>query len=334
MIKPSALLIALLSFLLTGSSFAFLDIFKGDLDKVPESSEIRAQDELAKTKLQSAQEYESAGKSDKALDIYKGIARKWPVTTSAAIAQYKVGAIQKSQGDYVKAFDSFQTFVDDHKQSSAFSAAIASQFEIAKASQTGEYKEKLVVRSRKVQRSEVLEMYGNVIKNAPYSEYAPQAQFSMGEVLEEDRDKYQLAVLEYKKVVKDYPETKLAGRAQFRIAEIGRMAIEAGSRNAANVGESRDAYNDVMLVDQTDAARREEARSRVVQFDELEAKKAFDIGRFYEKQKNYKSAALYYRRVAKSTNTTASAEAQERLAIVEAKISGAPTSAAEEPSGF
>lgn len=317
--------------LVATDSHAFLDFFKKDLDKVPETEEMRAMEAAAKLKVTEAMEYETAGKTDKAFDIYKDVVKKYPVTTSAAMSQYKIGAIQKSRGDWSKAFDSFQTFIDDYKQSSAFDAAVASQFEIAQASQSGEYKEKFVGILRKIQRSEVLTMYQSIIDNAPYSEYAPQAQFAIGEVLEED-DKGAEAVVAYKKVVSSYPKTQLAADAQFRIGEIGAKAIEDGSRNIANVDSSRRAYED-LLIGYDDDARREEAQSRVVQFNELEAQKAFDVGRFYEKQKKYKSAALYYRRVAQSTGTSASVEAQERLGIVEAKLADEPTSATEQPSG-
>ena len=87
-----------------------------------------------------------------------------------------------------------------------------------------------------------------------------------------------------------------------------------------------------LLLGYEDDARREEAQSRMVQFDELEAQKAFEIGRFYEKQKQYKSAALYYRRVSQSTGTSAAVEAQERLAIVEGHLADEPASTSEQPA--
>lgn len=129
-------------------------------------------------------------------------------------------------------------------------------------------------------------------------------------------------------MVSSYPKTSLAADAQYRIGEIGAKAIEDGSRNIANVDSSRRAYED-LLIGYDDHERREEAQSRVVQFNELEAQKALDVGRFYEKQKQYKSAALYYRRVSQSTGTSAAAEAQERLAIVESKLGDEPVSTSE-----
>ena len=302
-----------------------MDIFKKDLDKVPETAEMRAQEQAALALVASAQEYESQGKTGKAFDTYRSVVKKFPLTTSAAMGQYKVGAIQKSKGEWVKAFDSYQDFVDNYKQSSAFDAAIASQFEIAKASQTGEHKETFIGISRKVQRSEVLKMYQSIIDNAPYSEYAPQAQYALGEVLEKD-GKSNEAIAAYKKVVADHPDSKLAADAQYRVGVLGSKAIEKGSRNIENVERSREAFEDILLGFEDDA-RREEAQSRVVEFTELEAQKALDIGKFYEKQKKYNSAALYYRRVAGSSSTTASAEATDRLAKIQPKVTAQATAA-------
>ena len=330
--KRLSLMFALLSLSLTGTSSAFLEFFKKDLDKVPETEEMRARESAAQAKLQEAVELEANGRTDKAFDIYRGVVKKYPLTTSAAMGQYKVGVIQKDRGEYIKAFDSFQKFVDDYKQSSAFDAAVASQYEIAKASQTGEHKETFIGIRRKVQRSEVLEMYRSVIKNAPYSDYAPQAQYAIGEVLEEDGKSAEAAAA-YQKVVASYPKTSLAADAQFRIGEIGSQAIEKGSENIANVDSSRRAFEELLIGYDNDD-RRAEAESRVKQFNELEAKKALEIGQFYEKQKKYKSAELYYRRVSQSTGTSAAIEAAERLAEVRAKMGDELAAPAAEPSGF
>jgi len=314
------------SLVLSGTGFAgLMDIFKKDLDKIPETAEMRQQEQAALAMVATAQEYESAGKTDKAFDVYRDVVKKFPLTTSAAMGQYKVGAIQKSKGDWVKAFESYQKFIDNYKQSSAFDAAIASQFEIAKASQTGEHKETFIGISRKVQRSEVLKMYQSIIDNAPYSEYAPQAQYALGEVYEKD-GKPAEAVAAYKKVVKDHPESKLAANAQYRVGTLGSEAIEKGSRNMENVERSKEAFEDILLGFEDDA-RREEAQSRVIEFTELEAQKALDIGKFYEKQKKYNSAALYYRRVASAQGTSASVEAATRLAKIEPKVTTQATAA-------
>ena len=96
---------------LSGTGYAGLfDVFKKDLDKVPETDELRRSEAAAQTLVTEALEYESAGKTDKAFDIYRGVVKKYPLTTAAAMSQYKVGAIQKANGDWVKAFESFQTF--------------------------------------------------------------------------------------------------------------------------------------------------------------------------------------------------------------------------------
>ena len=83
-----ALLLSLVCLPLAATdSHAFLDFFKKDLDKVPESEEMRAMEAAAKLKVTEAMEYETAGKTDKAFDIYKDVVKKYPVTTSAAMSQ-------------------------------------------------------------------------------------------------------------------------------------------------------------------------------------------------------------------------------------------------------
>ncbi len=296
----------------------FIDLFKSDLERVPASDELRRQEDEARVKLNKALDYERQGKAGKALDAHKGIVRSYPLTTAAAMSQFKVGELYRAEGKSSKAFDAYQKFIDNYKNSSAFDQAIQSQFEIAQAGQAGEIKQKtFAIIPRKVQSSELLEWYQNIIDNAPYSDYAPLSQFAIAEIYQE-QEKPSLAIRTYQAFVDKYPRHEKSPEAQYRIGAIGKKAIDDGSQDVANLRSARGAMEDV-IVAYENSARAEEARATIQQFDRVEAAKFYEVAKFYEKQKKYRSAAIYYQKVLSVPESEHFADAQTRLDAVVAK---------------
>ncbi|MCM8792737.1 MAG: outer membrane protein assembly factor BamD, partial [Candidatus Omnitrophica bacterium] len=63
-----------------------------------------------------------------------------------------------------------------------------------------------------------------------------------------------------------------------------------------------------------------EAEKRIRELEDKEAKSNFDIGRFYERQKIYNSAKLYYDFIIENyPKSSWAAKALERLQVIERK---------------
>ena len=65
-----------------------LDYFKKDLSKVPTKEKLKAQEPLAKKKLEQALAYEKKGMNTKAASQYQYIIKNYPFTSSAPTSQY------------------------------------------------------------------------------------------------------------------------------------------------------------------------------------------------------------------------------------------------------
>ncbi len=289
----------------------FVDLFAKDLEQVPATEELRRQEDEARAKLNEALALE-ARRPGKALDEHQSIVRRYPLTTAAAMSQYKIGELLRADGKDSRAFDAFQTFVENYKGSSAFPDAIRNQYEIAQQGGDGGRRSRVLgVIPRKVQKSELLEWYGKIVASAPFSEYAPLSQFAIAEIYEE-QEQSAMAIAAYQAIVDKYPRHAKAAEAQFRIGNIGRTAVESGSQDLSNIQSARGAFEDVLLAYE-DSERATEARAALQQFDAVEAEKMFEVGQFYEKQKKFRSAAVYYRKVAAMPGSPRAAEAQQRL---------------------
>tara|TARA_B110000014_G_scaffold263817_1_gene261917 strand:- start:252 stop:1379 length:1128 start_codon:yes stop_codon:yes gene_type:complete len=269
-----------------------LDYFKKDLSKVPTKEKLNAQEPLAKKKLDEALNYQKNGMTSKAASRYQYIVKNYPFTTSAPTSQFKLAEHFMKKGNLKKAFSSFQDFVDKYKSSPYYIKAIQAQYNIARSAQEQNSKHKIFFLPKKFQQSDLLEWFTSIIDNAPFSSLAPLAQFAIAELYQGD-DKPSLAILAYQSLVDKHPNHPKSAEAQFRIGEIARQKIEAGSRDHANIVSARNAMEDV-IVAYENSPRAKEAKIALAKFDSIEAKQFFETGLFYEKQNQLRSAIIYY----------------------------------------
>ena len=276
------------------------DYFKKDLSKVPTKEKLKELEPIASQKLKAALQQEKQGRHKKAISTHRNIIKNYPFTTSAAESQFKVGEYYMSLGKDKKAFDAFQEFVDKHKASDSYMEAIANQYQIAEKVLSGKKKKKLSIIPDKVRDSDLLKWFLSIIDNAPFSKYAPLSQFAIAESYQNEK-KTSLAIASYQKLVDKYPNHKLSSEAQYRIGDIARKKINSGSRDSANITHAKNAMEDV-IVAYENSPRAKEAANALKQLDSIQGTQLFETGLFYEKQKQYRSAIIYYEKAIKSKN--------------------------------
>ncbi|MBV64454.1 MAG: hypothetical protein CMP45_08075 [Rickettsiales bacterium] len=276
------------------------DYFKKDLSKVPTKEKLKELEPIASQKLKTALQQEKQGRHKKAISTHRNIIKNYPFTTSAAESQFKVGEYYMSLGKDKKAFDAFQDFVDKHKASDSYMEAIANQYQIAEKVLSGKKKKKLSIIPDKVRDSDLLKWFLSIIDNAPFSKYAPLSQFAIAESYQNEK-KTSLAIASYQKLVDKYPNHKLSSEAQYRIGDIARKKINSGSRDSANITHAKNAMEDV-IVAYENSPRAKEAANALKQLDSIQGTQLFETGLFYEKQKQYRSAIIYYEKAIKSKN--------------------------------
>ena len=288
-----------------------LDYFKKDLSKVPTKEKLKAQEPLAKKKLEQALAYEKKGMNTKAASQYQYIIKNYPFTSSAPTSQYKLAEHLMNRGKLKKAFVAFQDFVDKYKSSPLYIKAIQGQYKIARSAQESNSKHKIFFLPKKFQQSDLLEWFTSIIDNAPFSPLAPLAQFAIAELYEND-DRPSQAIAAYQSMVDKHPDHPKSPEAQFRIGGIARKKIEAGSRDHANIVSARNAMEDV-IVAYENSPRAKEAKAALAKFDSIEAKQFYETALFYEKQNQLRSAVIYYEKAAKAKDPEIRTNALKKL---------------------
>ena len=298
---------ALLLQLLPASAFPW-PFGKEKVKPAPSAPELQNQEAAATALLNQAEGEFQTGNYAASLRLFKQVVAKYPLTQSAATAQYNV-AQSYEQRDPQKAYEEYQTLVDTYKASKYFAPAIESQFSIAQRARTAKLGSFLGLK-KKLGRDDTIKLFNGVVQNAPQGKNAAEAKFEIGKIHEEAEERSE-AISAYQDVVDQYAKSPFASQAQTKIAELSFGKVEKGTKDAGAIKESRDAAQQAVSLFPDSAT--EESRDLLPQIDEKDADSAYGIAKFYEKGKNYKAAIIYYNNVLKFPGGTHFEDAKERV---------------------
>jgi outer membrane protein assembly factor BamD (BamD/ComL family) len=310
-LRPSACALAAVSLcFLPVSSHAFLGLFEKKGKQAPTADERQNQEAQATALLMSAREAQNAGKSSRAQSQYNAIVKQYPFTTSAAEAAYASAVITRANSDVNNSFDAFQKFISDYRSSPRFNDALQQQYELAEEARGGRKQRAMLILPVKMGGEDVIKLYQQIIQNAPFGKLAPLAQFSIAEIYQDlgEKDK---SILAYQTVADNYPNTKQASEAQFRIGSISSVAARR-SEDKSNLVTTRDALTTYMAT-HPKGERAGEAEMILQQVNTAEANQSLSVGKFYQRMGKTKAAAIYYNEALKYGSPEASNEARELL---------------------
>lgn len=256
--------------------------------------------------LQAKKDYRSA------IDAYRRVIRHWPQSFSTQDARFGLAQCLSAIGYHYQAFKEYQQLIEKHPNTPHFDTVLQRQFEIGNLFLAGERQKAWGVRwLPSIERT--IEIFEKVVKNGPYSPVAAEAQFRIGMAYEKQND-YLAAVHAYEKILERYPKNQLAEAAQFQIGCAYKKESQRSEydQNAAN--QAIAAFNDFLLrypgSDKASLAQQYQTALK-----EEQAKGLYNIGHFYEKNKEFKSALIYYNDVIeKNPNSDWATQAKDKVA--------------------
>ena len=125
-----------------------------------------------------------------------------------------------------------------------------------------------------------VDMYNQIIKNAPYGTYAAQSEFKIGLAREQQR-KYTDAVDAYQKVLDDYPSSAVASNAQYQIGYAWMRAASSANYDQSAAQKAIEAYQD-FLVRYPNSDKAAQAQDNIQQLGKEQTQGAYNIAKFYE----------------------------------------------------
>jgi len=249
---------------------------------------------------------EAGGNRASAITAYRQFIKKHPVSRLAGEAQFKIAENLEALGNLNKAFDAYQTLVTRYPDTPNFEKAVTRQVLIANTYLEGKKLQFLgmgIVPA--TDRAE--QMFTSVLKNAPFSKNAPVAQFNLG-LTYEKQGKLKEASAAYQLALDKYPNSSIADDALYQIGYIYMQAGQKGdSQDLSALVLAKNTFEDFLL-QYPQSEKAAQARDNLVSIGGKESGDLLAIAKFYDRYKNYRSAAIYYNDVIRRQPKTKDAE--------------------------
>ncbi len=261
--------------------------------------------------FQIAQDAEKRGNYHKAANAYKTLFHKYHADALAPGAAYKFAEMLEKMHNYLNAADAYRNVVERYPNSPNFNDAMEAQFRIGEMYLNGK-KIKVIGISVANSLDHAVDIFAAIIRTAPYGKYTARAQFDIGRARE--KEGAQLAAIQaYQAVVEKFPNSPVAPEAQYQIGYIWMVAAQGGTKDSAASSNARLAFQD-FLFRYPSSEKAAQARANLGQLEHKETNSSLDIAKYYDKQKYYRAAVIYYNEVIRQQpGSSESEKARKRL---------------------
>ena len=277
---------------------------------------IQATDAKADALMQEALRFQAAGKVGKAESRLEEIVYSHGLAPCAPQARFMLGESLEKRGRYRDAFKHYAKLVESYQGSSLYARALNRQLAMATAAASGKIKGKVFwLWNVPMESSVVIEWLTSVINNAPYGDMAATACSILGDYQLKQKN-YEDAIMVYRRLVENYPDSRYAPSAQLMVAQLWASSHTRGNQNLVNLDKAREAYDEFTLLfpQHADSAK---ARQGSEQMSRLLVQQELEVGRYYlERAREYRSAVFCFENVIRqeSVNPEAAATARKLLA--------------------
>jgi outer membrane protein assembly factor BamD len=275
------------------------------------------------------QSAERDGNRGRAIKAYRKLIHRFPHSELASGAEFNLARLLEANGNKLRAAAAYRELVEKYPRTNHFDEAIEAQFQIGEMYLSGK-KVKVLGVPLATSMTDAVEIFAGIVKNAPYGRYTVRAQFDIGRAREKQGSN-DLAIDAYRAVVEKFPNDPLAADAQYQIGYIWFKAARAGTYDQNAAKEARNGFQD-FLFRYPKSEKAAQARENLRLLGQKQISNAFDIAKYYDKQKNYRAAVIYYNEVIRQQPGSGQGEAsKKRLDELRAKVGDAALQPASVP---
>lgn len=263
-----------------------------------------------------AKSFFDINKYEEAKREFRKLLKAYPKSAEAAESQYHLGLIEEAQGKLYEAYQAYQQVIDKYPFSERIGEVNEREYKIGEKFMAGEKRKALGV-DLPVENP-AIEIFGKVVENSTYGPLASKAQYKLGLVLKELLRYYE-AEEEFNKVVSRYPDSEWSAPAKFQIASC-RASLSKGAAYDQGAAQGAKEKFEEFVKDHPDAVLSLDAQKNISLIREKEAEASYNIARFYEKQRAFGSAKIYYNNIIDNyTNSPWAVQAAAKLQEMEHK---------------
>lgn len=276
----------------------------------------------AKDQVQVAEDAFAAKDYSVTLRAAHRVMRVWPLSDYAPRAQFLIARCLEVKGKDEAAFNAYQVIIDKYPKSTQYSEVLWRQFLIAGRFLNGQWFKLWNTIPLYPSMDETAKLYEKIVANGPYSEVAPHAQLNIGAAREKQKN-YDEAVRAYNVAADRYNNQPLiAADAMYRAGVAWEKQADTAEYDQNAAAQAIAAYTDFMVVFPDDS-RMAAAQKAVTRMKAEQVRGSFAIAKFYEKNRKWAGAIIYYSEVLQlDANSPLAAEARQRIEALKPRLQG------------
>src|ERR1043166_1016756 len=219
---------------------------------------------------------------------------------------------------YIPAAQYYRVLVERFPSSPHFDDAIEAHFRIGELYLRGK-KQKVLGVPLGSPLERAIEIFAAVVRTAPYGKYTARAQFNIG-LAREKQGAVEAALDAYQAVIDKFPNEPVAAAAQYQIGYIWFQAARAGSKDINATAKAKTAFQD-FLFRYSNNEKAAQARAYMEKLEKRQTSSSLQVAQFYDKQKRYRAAVIYYNEVIRQQpGSKESEQAKKRIDQLRAKL--------------
>jgi outer membrane protein assembly factor BamD len=270
----------------------------------------------AKDQLEVAQQFFDQKKYKSALQAAHRVIALWPLSDFAPKAQYLLGRSYEERKQDEYAFNAYQTLLDKYPKAADVKDVQHRQFVIAVRFLHGQWFKLWGHIPFFPSMDKTADMFEKLVSYGPYGDLGPASQMNIGAAREKEKD-YPLAVKAYELAADRYSEQPaVAAEALYKAALAYNKQARKADYDQSVAGQAISAFTDFMALYPNDP-RVAEAQRIIVQLHSVEALGNFRVAQYYEKQKQWAGALVYYNEVLiKNPSSPLASQARQRIEVL------------------
>jgi len=276
-------------------------------------------DELVST-MNEARELQERGKYIPAIRRYKRVVKRNPGSVFAPEAIFQVGECEYQRTRFRKAFDAYTSVIINYPDYENYGKVISRQFEIANDLYEGKRARYFGFIPGFKGYDRAILMFETMVRNAPYSEYAPMALMKVAELhLKANDDYYAIDALD--RLINNYSDNMLVADAYLLLAQTFAKLVDGPYYDQGATREAISYFKDFMIL-YPNHPRIAEAEAGLAAMKSIEAQSKMVKGDFYfYKWKDLRAARVFYNEaITVAPESPEAEEARQQLAIIDERM--------------
>jgi outer membrane protein assembly factor BamD (BamD/ComL family) len=286
----------------------------------PVGGEGRWQRTRAKDQLDVAQSAFDKKDYSLALKAARRVVRNWPLSDYAPHGEYLVGRCYEEKTQDEIAFKEYQRLIEKYPKVENYDEVLQRQFIICNRFLAGQWFKLWGYVPAFPSMDKTVTMYEKVVKNGPYSEIAPRAQLNIGAAREKQTrffnndEPYIQAAKAYELAADRYHDRpQYAAEALFKAGLAYDRQAKTAEYDQSTAGQAIDTFKDFMTL-YPDDPRVAQGEKIISALKGEQARGSFEIAKFYEHNRSWNGALIYYNEVLlRDPNSPYAGEAKQRI---------------------